>query len=479
LFLKSPENKGFMKTSTSQDTKELHFLYNLGFLKNQLIINQKFTSGLPEVYPKKQNNAMLTIRAEVLKDKKRMDGTYNVKVRFTKEKKVKRISTNLFATKEDLTADLKLKESSMIKQEADCLVLHYRSLLTSLHLDPENYDVNEIVNRLLNKDEADKPIDFIAFCKNWIATSSNRSKDIYTTSLNAFIKFIGKEDLDIKEITVDLLEQYRDHIINVRAQRVKKLLEEGKRIPSNRCLSLYLSNIRHLFNEAQKYFNKPDKGLIRIPHSPFEYFKIPKEEVTRKRAIQPQQIKAIWELSYKNSHRGHKGTCRYDLAKDCFILSFCMMGINSVDLYNATELRDNRLIYYRTKTKDRRLDKAKMEVTVPNMVLPIIEKYRDTTGKRLFGFYKDYRDSRAFNKAINYGLKEIGEQLGIEDFEYYAARHSWATIALNKCKIDKYTVHAALNHVDDSMRVTDIYIERDFVNENKANAKVIKYVFGK
>ena len=45
--------------------------------------------------------------------------------------------------------------------------------------------------------------------------------------------------------------------------------------------------------------------------------------------------------------------------------------------------------------------------------------------------------------------------------------------------IDKYTVHAALNHVDESMRVTDIYIERDFVNENKANAKVIKYVFGK
>lgn len=54
-----------------------------------------------------------------------------------------------------------------------------------------------------------------------------------------------------------------------------------------------------------------------------------------------------------------------------------------------------------------------------------------------------------------------------------------ATIALNKVGIDKYIVHAALNHIDDSMKVTDIYIERDFVNENKANAKVVKYVFGK
>ena len=408
-----------------------------------------------------------------------MDGTYNIKIRFTKDRAVKRISTSLFATKDDLTADLKLKETSMIKQEADRLVLHYRSLLTSLHLDSENYDVNEIVNRLLNKEEADKPIDFIAFSREWINETSIKGKDNYTTALKSFIRFIGKEELDIKKLTVDLLEKYKDYLNKVREERVKLMVEAGKRIPSNCCLSLYLMSLRHLYCEAQKYYNKPDKGLIRIPHTPFEYFKIPRQEATRKRAITPEQIKAIWNMPYQNIHKGTKHTCRPDLAKDCFILSFCMMGINSVDLYNATELRDNRLIYYRTKTKDRRLDKAKMEVIVPDTVLPIIEKYRDTTGQRLFKFYKDYRDHKAFNKAINKGLKEIGEQLGIDDLEFYAARHSWATIALNKCGIDKYTVHAALNHVDESMRVTDIYIERDFVNENKANQKVVKYVFDK
>lgn len=422
---------------------------------------------------------MLTIKAEVQKDKKRMDGTYNVKLRFTKDRAVKRISTDIFATEADLTPKLKFKENTNTKQEIDKLVLHYRTLLTTLHIDTENLDLNEIVMRLQNKDEAEKPIDFIAFSKNWIATAPIKSKDTYTTGLNAFIRFLGKDELDIKNITVDLLEQYHDYIIKVRAERVKKLAEAGERIPSNRCLSLYLMILRHLFSEAQKFYNKPDKGLMRIPHTPFEYFKIPKQEATRKRAIQPQQIKAIWKMPYQNIHKGAKSTCRFDLAKDCFILSFCLMGINSVDLYNATDLRDNRLVYNRTKTKDRRLDKAQMEVIVPKMVLPIIEKYRDRTGKRLFNFYQYYRDHKGFNKAINKGLKEIGEQLRIDDFEYYAARHSWATIALNKVGIDKYTVHAALNHVDASMRVTDIYIERDFVNENKANEKVVKYVFGK
>lgn len=422
---------------------------------------------------------MLTIKAEIEKGKVRNDGTYNVRIRFTKDRAVKRISSNLFATEADLTADLKLKDDSVIKQEADRLVLHYRTMFNAMHLDSENYDVGEIVNHILNREEADKPIDFIAFSKNWIATSPIKSKDTYTTGLNAFIRFIGKDELDIKKITVDLLEKYRNHIIKVREQKVKMLVEAGKRVPSNRCLSLYLMILRHLYNEARRFYNKPDKGLIRIPHSPFDYFKIPRQEATRKRAITPEQIKAIWEMPYQNIHKGAKGTCRFDLAKDCFILSFCLMGINSVDLYNATDLRGNRLVYNRTKTKDRRLDKAKMEVIVPDMILPIIEKYQDKTGKCLFNFYKYYRDHKGFNKAINSGLKEIGKLLGIDDLEYYAARHSWATIARNKLGINKYVVHEALNHIDASMRVTDIYIERDFVNENKANAKVIKFVFGK
>ena len=359
---------------------------------------------------------MLTIKAEVQKDKKRTDGTYNVKVRFIKDKKVKRISTDLFATDADLTTDLRLKEDSMIKQEADRLVLHYRTLFNTLHLDSENYDVNEIVNRLLCKEEAEKPLDFIAFSRTWIKETAIKGKDNYTTALNSFVRFIGKEELEIKKITLDLLEGYRDYIIKERAERVKAMTEAGKRIPSNRCLSLYLTSLRHLYSEAQKHYNKPDKGLMRIPHTPFEYFKIPKQEATRKRAIMSQQIKAIWNLPYQNIRKGVKHTCRPDLAKDCFILSFCLMGINSVDLYNATELNGNKLIYCRTKTKDRRLDKAKMEVVVPEMVLPIIERYRDSTGQRLFRFYKDYRDHKAFNKAINKGLKEIGKQLNIGAF---------------------------------------------------------------
>ena len=347
-------------------------------------------------------------------------------------------------------------------------------------MDSNNYTLDEIIEIIRTDEERQKPVDFIQFCQSWITTTTIKGKNNYKSALNAFIAYLGTEHFDASKITASVLNGFMDYLMKRSTEKARALTIQGKRVPTNRTVSLYLGGIRHLFYEAKKRYNDYDRNIIRITNSPFEYVTIPKQKATRKRAIQPQLIKSIWEMPYLNARRGAKRTCLSSiLPKIVSSLSFCLMGINSVDLYNATELDGNRLIYYRAKTKDRRLDKAKMEVIIPKIVLPIIEKYRDRTGKRLFNFYQYYCDYKGFNKALNKGLKEIGKLLNIDDLEFYAARHSWATIALNKCKVDKYTVHAALNHVDESMRVTDIYIERDFVNENKANAKVIKYVFGK
>lgn len=422
---------------------------------------------------------MLTIKAEVQQDKQRSDKTYNVKVRFTMNRKVRRLSTNLFITPKELTKDFKFKEGTPIKKEIDNLVVYYKERCSKFQIDQNNYTLEDILERLSHEHEKEQVIDFIRFSRGWIASTTIKGAPNYTTAINALVRFVGKEELDINLITLDFLEQFKAFLIGERDARTKQLIQQGKRVTSNRTLSLYLVSIKKLFNEAKRKFNKKDKNLILIPNSPFEDFKIPKQEATRKRAIPADIIKKVWKLPYKDMKKGYKSTCRYNLAKDCFILSFCLMGINSADLYNATEMKGNTIVYNRTKTKARRLDSAKMIVDIPKIVQPLIDKYKDSTGKRLFNFYQYYVDEKGFNKAINYGLKEIGALLEIEDLEYYAARHSWATIALNKVGIDKYTVHAALNHVDETMRVTDIYIERDFVNENRANTKVVKYVFGR
>lgn len=422
---------------------------------------------------------MLTIKSEIKRQEQKLDGTYNVKLRFTLDRKVKRLSTSLFVYSKDLTKEFKIKPSSPIKQDVEALIRSYYEKCAKLQIELNHYTLDDIMDYLNGEQEKNQIIDFIKFSREWIASTTIKGAPNYTSAINALVRFIGKEKLDVNLITIDFLDSFKTFLNNEHETRTKKLIQQGKRVPSNRSLSLYLISIKKLFNEAKKKYNKKDKNLILIPHSPFDDFVIPKQEATRKRAIPADIIKKVWKLPYKDMKKGYKATCRYNLAKDCFILSFCLMGINSADLYNATKMDGNTITYYRTKTKDRRLDNAKMMVEIPHIIQPIIDKYRDKTGKRLFNFYQYYCDEKGFNKAINYGLKEIGSILGLDDLEYYAARHSWATIALNKVGIDKYIVHAALNHIDDSMRVTDIYIERDFVNENKANAKVVRYVFGK
>lgn len=422
---------------------------------------------------------MLTIREEIKKGEIKSDRTYNIKVRFTLDRKFKRLSTNFFVTSKDLTKSLKLKEGTTVKREVDKLIQTYQEKCAKLQLEVNHYTLDDILEYLKAERTRTQSIDFIQYCKEWLETTDIKGKKNYQSALNSFISYLGKEHLKTDEVTSQLLNGFKAHLNLKREKLVLQLQKQGKRIPSNRTVSLYLGSIRHLFNEAKKKYNDYDKNVILIPHSPFEHVEVPKQEATRKRALSAETINQILKLPYIRNANGKERICPFNLAKDCFILSFCLMGMNSVDLHSCDEIEDNAITYYRSKTTGRRLDKAKMKVDILPVLSFLMEKYKDYTGRRVFRFYQMYNTANNFNRAINLGLKQIGKILKVDDLEFYAARHSWATIALNKVGIDKYTVHAALNHVDETMKVTDIYIERDFVNENKANAKVVKYVFGR
>lgn len=171
---------------------------------------------------------------------------------------------------------------------------------------------------------------------------------------------------------------------------------------------------------------------------------------------------------------------RFNLSRDAFLLYFMLIGMNAADLYDApaSAFDGERITYKRKKTRTRRDDEAEISVKVETEALPLVEKYRDPKGEYLFKFRRLYSDPGTFNAALNKGLKQVGAALNIEDLEFYAARHSWATIANNEAGVDKYTVHEALNHVDPAMKVTDIYIKKNWSNIDKANRKVLDLVFG-
>ena len=127
--------------------------------------------------------------------------------------------------------------------------------------------------------------------------------------------------------------------------------------------------------------------------------------------------------------------------------------------------------------KDRRSDNAHMEILIPEYIVPLMEKYKGVS--RVFNFYRRYISPEDFNRALNIGLKIIGADIGIDGLQFYQFRHSWATIAYNEVNIDKGVINDCLCHIDRNMRITDLYIKKDYTRINEANAKVVEYVLGK
>lgn len=425
---------------------------------------------------------MATFKAEVYKHQKKADGTWNVKIRVTHNRQKKYLSTPIYVKPDDITRSFKLKKN--ITDKTDKMIDTYQEVCANLGLYLKNMSMDELIEEL---EKEGKPkieiIDFFKFSTGFIDKMVEEGKTgtskNYICAVKALKRFVKRDTLNISEINNSFLTNFSQMLIKEKEARNKVQAKKGKRITTHRALSQYLGNIRHLHNEAKRKYNDEEAGKILIPWSPFSKFKIPKEEATRKRALKLKLIRAIWNIPYitrLNKRKTVKENCRFNLAKDVFILSFGLIGMNSADLYGCTEIDKFKITYYRQKTRTRRSDNAKIEVIVQDQIKELFEKYRDKTGKRVFNFYQMYKNESNFNKAINKGLKEIGDILKIEDLELYAARHSWATIALNKLNINKYVVHEALNHVDDEMKVTDIYIEKDFKNINDVNLKVLDYI---
>lgn len=397
-----------------------------------------------------------TLKYTINKSNMRSDGSWNVVVRVTHNRRVKYIPTTEYVTKKDITPSGKIK-NVRIAEKMDELVLLYRKKLSGLNLEVNEMGVDAIVDYLKRKND-DGGLSFTAYAEKWMRESKVKGVKNYQSALNALRRYFGRGSILFSEVTANALRGFCDSL-------------EGK----ERAASLYCNAIVKIFNDAREYYNDEDNGIMRIKHT-LSKFKPPRQNVAKKRALTLDEIRHLFSLPYDGVRiKGMQS--RHDLALDCFRLSFCLMGMNSADLYTADIYEDGEIVYHRQKTKDRRSDGAEMHVVVPECVRELFDRRRDTSGERVFDFHLRFSTPESFNRAINLGLKEIGRKIGVPDLQYYAARHSMATIAVNEAGINKYLVNDMLCHTDPTMKVTELYIKKDFRPINEANERLMKFVF--
>ena len=304
-----------------------------------------------------------------------------------------------------------------------------------------------ILTEVINKPTKPKGC-FVDIFKEFADNHNESTKELYYYSLRRieqFDKYISTRSID--EIGIPWLTRFESWLAQTNSKNARNIL---------------LRNIRAVFNYAL--------DCEYTTNYPFRRFKI-RPEATRKRAMTVEQLRSLAVYPVEDYQ---------EFYRDMFVLMFCLIGINVVDLYSLGGIVDGRVEYRRAKTH--RLYSIKVEPEAQ----AIIDKYHGT--KNLLCIADRWTTHSQFGKQMNKALKRMGEMQrvgrgGKKVFEpivpgltTYWARHTWATIAAS-LDVPKETIAHALGHGNDT--VTDIYIDFDKKKVDEANRKVLDFVFGK
>lgn len=389
---------------------------------------------------------MATITVEIGRKGKKK--TRPVSFLICQGKTKKRIPTDITLTDSELSSNGKkvrdVEKARMIKEKLNALQSRLDAL--SLQVIGQDVDAAFIAERLTATTEE---LDFFTFAEDWIRHAPNKSLKNYNTMLNVLEKHLKKRSLPFSSITFPMLKGFEEYLKD-----------------KPRAQSMYLGLIRHLYREAMRRYNTDYDQVIK--NDPFLRYRVPRQQM--KKGVRSLTLEELLRI---HAYEGRPNS-RAQLARDCFILSFCLMGMNSADLYDCRDSRGGVIRYNRMKTKDRRSDNAYIEVVIQPAVRELVRKYRGTS--RVFSFHTRYSCLETFNQNLNIGLKEVGREAGIKDLEFYQARHTFATLSRNLMKFSKSDVDEALNHVG-TMDIADVYIQKDFSIINENNARLLERVF--
>lgn len=410
---------------------------------------------------------MITFKAIVIPGNRRKDGTYPVNIRVTFKGKARRLATTLVCTPADLTRTLKIK-SATILNKSDALIARMRDAVKDLSpFDLDAQDVDWVVRHIkdsLTREEFH--LDFFEWSDRYILTKTESTRKAYVNALNAFSRFLGKRQIDINAISRSLLLDFVDMVDNEPWMhwdaRTKQVVPGKSRKIPHGASSRHLAKLEHLYNAAKDKYNDEDSGRILIPRSPFS-------QITKIYPVSKGQSNLGQELMQKViSSQVDNGVMR--TALDIFIVSFGLMGANMADLYFAKPVQEE-WVYFRQKTRSRRADHAEMRVAIPEQLKPYLERLKGKGGWWLNELHR-FASSKDFaSQRTNRCLKRWCEENGVDVFTFYAARHTWASLARRE-GVDKSTIDDALGHKG-SFQVADIYAEKAWGLIRDANRKVL------
>lgn len=383
---------------------------------------------------------------------------YVVYIRVTHNRQVKYIRTSWMVDDKGLSIDKQDVIDPFVSEQTSKVIAGYYSMLN--RLDTQNWTAKEIVEFIQYGKDG---ISFSKYARKhidkMIARGQERTSRDYKWALYSLEKFAGENEVMFSQLTYSFLSRWIDSLAQTSRSKEK-----------------YPINLRQIHKAAMLEYNDEDRGILLI-QNPWPKITIPKGDTPNKRAITPNMLRKFFSVVPDFSRFTHP---LQELGQDVALMSFCLCGINSIDLFYAekSQFYDGIFHYNRRKTCKSRSDNAYFEIRVPQFIIPTFEKYlsKDKESPWLFDFHDRLSNADSFNANVNAGISQICKKVSSGfHASLYSFRHSWATVAQNGCGASLSEIDFALNHSTNKM--ARVYTMIDFSPAWELNDKVIDYIF--
>jgi hypothetical protein len=317
---------------------------------------------------------MITFKAQTRKNQTKDDGKTNIKIRISHNGKTRYISTKFnvepaqFDNRVGQVITRKHENASFINTNLRNKISAYEKVTNELDSRIDHIDIHSLMQLL--KQSTNGKADFLSHMDRYIEELNEAGRDSYAKSIqqtkDRLIDFTCSEKLPFKELNYHFLQRFEGHYA-----------KKGMRVNS---IALHHRNMRTIFNNAI------NRDLVGQDIYPYRKYKI-KKESTKNRDLKINELAKLSSFQFESRS--------VERARDLFMLSFYLLGVNMKDLINAREeqFQRGRFRYRRSKTHKEYTIKVLPEAMI------IINKYRGTEGYLLNLMEKKQKNTKKSNRT--------------------------------------------------------------------------------
>lgn len=345
------------------------------------------------------NIKMANISIVIVPTKKLSNGKHRIRIAIAHRSQTRYISTQFI-----LDSASQLKNGKVVRHENAAninvclrrLIYEYEEILSSIHY-LSTLSCTEVIH-IMTSEQQKKGITFNTVVSEYLSSmkieEQKKSNKLYSTASRKFLKYM-KGDFPLIQLTPLQIQGFAN-----------SLREEGL---SETTIKIYLTLIKVILNYARKM------SYVNYTVHPFVLFKMPVSNV-RELDLTIDELKRIRDVKLCKPAQ--------IMARDIFMLTYYLGGINLRDLMEYDFKDRNYMRYVRHKTRNSKKSENVIAFTIQPEAQKIINKYVSENGKLVFGKYSTYE--KVYSLVFRH-IYKVSSLAGVSrKVSYYSARKTFA-----------------------------------------------------